>query len=544
MLDSMANQRQSEDMMSVQARADAHTTDVETLAARRQVIIASNRGPVEFQREHSGRLTTKRGPGGVVTALASLANDIPLTWVATALTEGDRVAFPDLQSPARQVRLGTQHLRVRYVPLSKEVQRWHYDDVSNRILWFLQHYMADAAFGFDFTEQDYRHWDQGYRVANAAVAQAICQEAHHQCRSAGGRNGSEVIVLLQDYHFYLAPATVRQKLPRAVIQQFIHIPWPALRYWGFLPQTMLEEIFAGLAANDVLGLQTEPDVRNFLACAEELLPNCQVDYAKGTLYWRRHRTLVRSYPIPVDTSEIRDSFASAAGRRGVRELAPLLGGETKTIVRVDRLDPSKNIIRGFKAYELLLQRHPELHGNVRFLAFLVPSREQLTVYQRYDREVRKIIKRINARYGTAEWRPVVPFFENNRPRALAAMSRYDVLLVNPNIDGMNLVAKEGPIINDTDGVVVLSRTAGAYHQLAEAVLPVTPTDVEETAERLYEALNLPLERRHELAQRAREIASAETPTEWAIAQLRDASHARHLHRRPTALELHHLSRAG
>lgn len=530
--------------MSSQVRTDAHTTDVETLAARRQVIIASNRGPVEFQREHNGRLTTKRGPGGVVTALASLAKDIPLTWVATALTEGDRAAFPEVRSPARQVRLGRQPMRVRYVPLSQEVQRWHYDDVSNGILWFLQHYMADAAFGLDFTEQDYRRWDQGYRVANTEVAQAIWEETLHQCRSTAGRDGSEVIVLLQDYHFYLAPATVRQKLPRAVVQQFIHIPWPALRYWGFLPQTMLEEIFAGLAANDVLGLQTEPDVRNFLACAEELLPGSQVDYAKGTLSWRRHRTLVRSYPIPVDTREVRGSFASAAGRRGVQELAPLLSGEAKTIVRVDRLDPSKNVIRGFKAYELLLQRHPELQGNVRFLAFLVPSREQLTVYRRYDREVRKTIKRINERYGTADWRPVVPFFENNRPRALAAMSRYDVLLVNPNIDGMNLVAKEGPVVNDTDGVVVLSRTAGAYHQLAEAVLPVTPTDIEETAERLYEALNLPIQRRHELAQRAREIASAETPTEWVIAQLRDAARARRLHWQPGNTEPRRLSRAG
>ena len=364
--------------MVSQAHAGVYRTDVEALAAGRQVIVASNRGPVEFHREHSGRLTTKRGPGGVVTALASLASDLPLTWVATALTEGDRAAFPEAQSPARQVRLGSQHIRVRYVPLSKEVQHWHYDEVSNNILWFLQHYMADAALGADYTESDYRYWDQGYRVANAAVAEAIYDEACRHCTSASGRDGSEVIVLLQDYHFYLAPALVRQKLPRAVVQQFIHIPWPALRYWGFLPQTMLEEIFVGLAANDVLGLQTEPDVRNFLACAEELLPNCHVDFEKKTVLWRRHRTHVRSYPIPIDADEVRRSFASVAGRRGVQELAPLLSGETKTIVRVDRLDPSKNVIRGFRAYELLLQRNPELHGNVRFLAFLVPSRERLT----------------------------------------------------------------------------------------------------------------------------------------------------------------------
>lgn len=530
--------------MPAQAHADMYTTEVEELAAGRHVIIASNRGPVEFHQEANGRFTTKRGAGGVVTALASLASNLPMTWVATALTDGDRAAFPDAQSPARQARVGGQPIRVRYVPLSKEALRWHYDEISNNILWFLQHYMADAAFGGDYTELDYRHWDQGYRVANTAIAEAICDEAQRQSKSPAGRDGSEAIVMLQDYHFYLAPAIVRQKLPRAVVQQFIHIPWPALRYWGFLPQTMLEEIFAGLAANDVLGMQTEPDVRNFLACAEELLPNCQVDYEKSTVYWRRHRTLVRSYPIPIDADEVKRSFASAAGQRSARELEPMLNGGTKTIVRVDRLDPSKNVIRGFKAYELLLERYPELHGTVRFLAFMVPSREGLAVYRRYERDARKIIKRINDRYGTEEWQPILPFFDNNRPRAVAAMSGYDVLLVNPNIDGMNLVAKEGPVINSVDGVVVLSRTAGAYHQLAEASLPVTPTDIEETAERLHQALTMPAAQRRELAQRAREIASAETPTDWIVAQLRDASHARRLHKRPAAIESSHLSRAG
>jgi trehalose 6-phosphate synthase len=530
--------------MPSQARIHTHPTHVETLAAGRHVIIAANRGPVEFHREPGGRLTTRRGAGGVVTALASLAGAIPLTWVATALTDDDRGAFPDMQAPARQVRLGAQRLRVRYVPLAKDVQRWHYDEVSNNLLWFLQHYMTDPAYWPDFTEQDYRHWEQGYRVANEAIADAVCQEAWGQCQNIAGRDGSEAIVLLQDYHFYLAAALVRRRMPRAVVQQFIHIPWPAVRYWGFLPQTMLEEIFAGLAANDVLGLQTEPDVRNFLSCAQEFLPNSRVDFAKGTVLWRRHRLLVRSYPVPIDAGEVRRTLSSAAGRHGTEELAPLFSGDTRTIVRVDRLDPSKNVIRGFKAYALLLERHPELHGNVRFLAFLVPSRERLTAYRRYDREVRKIIKRINERYGTARWQPIVPFFENNRARALAAMSRYDVLLVNPNIDGMNLVAKEGPAVNATDGVVILSRTAGAYHQLAAAVLPVAPTDIAETAERLYEGLTMPTARRHELAQQARAIVSAETPTEWVLAQLHDASHARRLHRRPPEHEPRPLSRAG
>src|SRR5262249_57599475 len=141
--------------------------------------------------------------------LAALGNDIPVTGIGRALTEGDRLAFPDPESRARQVRLGTSHLQVRYVPLAKDVQRWHYDDVSNGVLWFLQHYMGELAYWPEFTEADYRRWDQGYRVANEAIAEAICQEARQRCRSAAGYNGSEAIVLLQDYHLYLAPAMVR-----------------------------------------------------------------------------------------------------------------------------------------------------------------------------------------------------------------------------------------------------------------------------------------------------------------------------------------------
>ena len=492
----------------------------------RRIIVASNRGPVEFHRDPSGRLTTKRGSGGVVTALASLAASLPLTWVAAAMSEGDRAAFPGTSAPAREVHLGHIPLRVRYVSVPTEVYGRHYDTVSNQVLWFLQHYLWDLASSPTFTEREYTAWDEGYRPVNFAIAQAVADELFVP-EGTGKRlqrpaDGSNAIILLQDYHLYLAATFLRQRLPRAIIQQFIHIPWPSVRYWTFLPQRFLADIYEGLAANDALGFQTERDARSFLECARTLLPGCRVDLDEGRLLWRRHRLLARAYPVTADADEIRRTLNSAPARRGTEELAPLVGDGVKVIVRVDRLEPTKNIVRGLQAYELLLRRHPELHGTVRHLAFLVPSRQGLAIYRRYEREVRRAIQRINERFGTPEWQPVKAFFENNRARALAALRRYDVLLVNPVIDGMNLVAKEGALANNHDGVVVLSRTAGAYIQMADAVLPVTPTDLEEMADQLYEALTMSESERRRRWALARDIVSRDTLAGWIADQLRDA----------------------
>ena len=526
-------------------------TDMGMLCGQRRIIIASNRGPVEFHREPTGRLGTRRGPGGVVTALAALAKDVPLTWVAATMSDTDREAFPTEETPARQVRLGREPLLVRYVPITPQMYAWHYDEVSNRMLWFLQHYLWDTANSPNFTEEDYRYWDEGYRPVNEAIARTVAAEAttnrgqgRGQGRGRGGASssdGSDALVLLQDYHLYLTAALVRTRLPRAIVQQFIHIPWPAMRYWEFMPERFVREIFEGLAANDVLGFQTQSDVRNFLLCAREFLAGSRVDLDRETVYWRRHRLQARAYPIPIDAGEVRRELHSAAGRRGTLELGTLLDDEEQVLVRVDRLDPTKNIVRGFRAFQLLLRQHPELQGKLRFLAFLVPSRQTLQAYKRYDRDVRTIIRQINSEFGTPSWKPITAYFENNRPRALAAMRRYDVLLVNPIIDGMNLVVKEGPAINERDGVLILSRTAGAYTQLSEAALATTATDLAETAEQLYEALTMSERERHDRAELARQVVTAETPSQWVYAQVRDAVSTATPARETTRP---HLSRAG
>lgn len=504
------------------ARHDDAVSDEEQFArlvGGRQVIVASNRGPVEFVPDAAGRLRSRRGSGGLVTALSALAGTLPLSWVAVAMSRGDQLAFPDELAGPREVRLGRQRMRVRLVNVPREVYQRHYAEISNQLLWFLQHYLWDAARSPNITERVYHAWDEGYATVNAAIAEAVVAQA--------GGSGSGAIVLLQDYHLYLAPHIARRRLPRATIQQFVHIPWPAIRYWEFLPERFLRQIVESLAACDVVGFQTETDARNFLLCAREVLPDCRVNFDSSRIVCGRHSTLARAYPITIDSDEVRHVLDSAAGRAAERELAPLLSGEgMRVIVRVDRLEPTKNILRGLLAFETLLRENRDLRGAVRHLLFLVPSREGLEVYRRYARDVRRQIARINTEFGTPEWQPVTAFFENNRARGLVAMRHADVLLVNPVIDGMNLVVKEGAVVGECDPAIVLSRTAGAYLQLAPAVLPVTPTDLVETHARLAEALAMPRDERRRRAELARQIVQGESLTSWAMAQIRDAAQVR------------------
>lgn len=513
--------------------------EIGALAAGRRIFIVSNRGPVEFIRTTEGSLQTRRGAGGVVTALASLGRSLPLTWIAAAMTPGDREAFPTATSPARQVRFGRDTLKVRYVPLPADEYTAYYDVISNNVLWFLQHYLWDPAFAPNFNADIYDCWHRGYVPVNAALVDALVAEVERGgSTGAGGgarrrSEGADAIILLQDYHLYVAAAKVRERLPRAIVQQFVHIPWPAVRYWEFLPFAFVREIYASLARNDVLGFQTPPDARNFLFSAREFLPGSRVDFERGLVHWQGHRVLARAYPVAVDSAEVGAALKTAAGRRGAEEVAAVLKDQGPLIVRVDRLDPTKNIVRGFHAYQQVLRTQPELRGRVRFLAFLVPSRERIPIYRRYQREVRAIIREINAEFGAPGYEPVTAFFENNRARALAAMRRADVLLVNPIIDGMNLVAKEGPAVSAQDGVLVLSRTAGAYAQLGEAALALTPTDIDETARQLVAALEMAPEERARRATQARAVVARESPILWALEQLRDAARVRQANRGPS-----------
>ncbi|MBI1885184.1 MAG: trehalose-6-phosphate synthase [Chloroflexi bacterium] len=478
------------------------------MLADRRLIIASNRGPIEFQIEVDGSLNSQRGSGGVVTALTAASRFVPVTWVASAMTDGDRRAA---QESNGALKLPEQEIYVRFVSVPRNVYQRFYYVITNPLLWFVQHYMWNTPRTPNIGRAVYEAWDGGYLPLNQAFAEAIVQEAK--------KESEPPFVLLQDYHLYLAPAEVRRQMPGATILHFTHIPWPGPQYWGVLPDFMRRTIHESVCTADIVGLQTASDVRNFLHCCESMLPGATIDYHHRSVTFREHTAYICHYPISIDAQGLLEFARSDEVCRYTEELRPLL--REKTIVRVDRSEPSKNIIRGLRAWEMILERYPEYRGTTTFLQFLVPSRSELGVYQTYTDEVFELIESINDQYSEGDWQPIHVFYENNYAQAIAGMRLYDVLLVNPVIDGMNLVSKEGPLVNKGDGVLVLSELAGSHEQLGEYALSVCPTDLEGTARALRQALTIPPEERRRRAAALKRLVMEEDITFWLERQLRD-----------------------
>jgi trehalose 6-phosphate synthase len=475
----------------------------------RRLLIATNRGPISFSVDRSGELRPRRGSGGLVTALSHVGRHVPVTWLAAPMTEGDRRAAGDPALIARATP--EEELRLRFAKVERPAYEAAYNVIANPLLWFLQHQMYELPYRPMLDAGALRAWETGYVPVNQAFALALLAEA--------GRDPAPRI-MLHDYHLYLAAQTIRERRPHAVLSHFTHIPWPPSSLWQPMRPAIRTAIVAGLAANDVVAFQTERYAHNYLRSVESFLPGARVDYRmRRVTLPDGHTALVRHYPISIDVEATRTVARSARARRLAEQMSA--GTREKVIVRVDRLEPSKNILRGFAAFESLLQRNPRLRGRVTFLAFLVPSRTGLREYSEYGRQVQAVVDRINARFGRAGYRHVQLFYQNDYAQALAGLSIADVALVNPLVDGMNLVAKEAVVVSERDAAIVLSETAGAYDQMADGVLPVAPADVVGTADALAEALTMPRNERAARIARLRDGVEREDITWWLRRQLSD-----------------------
>ena len=479
------------------------------LLGDRRLIIATNRGPVTFASGADGSLRPRRGSGGLVTALGQVGRHVPVTWVAAAMSDGDRRAAADPRL-LRQVAGSDDAVRLRFASVDRAVYEAAYNVIANPFLWFLQHQMWNLPERPVIDAATMRAWERGYLALNEAFADAVLAQARSDRRPR---------IMLHDYHLYTAAEPIRRARPSAILSHFTHIPWPPSSIWQTIAPAIREAIATGLLANDVVGFQTERYAHNFLRMIESFVAGARVDYEQSTIRRGRRTTHVRHYPISIDVDATRRIVRSLAARRRADQL--LGGTRERVIVRVDRLEPSKNILRGFLAYEALLQRHARLRGRVSFLAFLVPSRTALREYGHYGRLVQSAVDRINARYGLAGWRPVQIFYENDYAQALAGLSIADVVLVNPLVDGMNLVAKEAVVVSQRDAVLVLSETAGAFDQMAEGVLSVAPADVVGTADALAAALAMPLEERRRRLAKLRRGVEREDISWWLRRQLED-----------------------
>ncbi|HET7035588.1 MAG TPA: trehalose-6-phosphate synthase [Thermomicrobiaceae bacterium] len=488
------------------------------LLAQRTLIIASNRGPIEYTLEPDGNLTAKRGAGGVVTAMSAAARYSNPIWVASAMTEGDRLRAEQAAASGESVVVPPDSdFRLRFVVSDPEAYLEYYNQISNPLLWFLQHYLWDTPRSPDVDAATWHAWNHGYVEVNHQFASEIV--------AAAAAADEPPLVMLQDYHLYLTPGFLRELRPDLTIQHFIHIPWPDPDYWSLLPRPIRQAICHSMLQNDIVGFQTRHFARSFMYTCEANLDGADIDYGGRAVHYQGRTTWVRAYPISVDTDEVREVAGSEDAERHTQHLQNFRN--EFTVVRVDRAEPSKNIVRGFLAFDRFLELHPDFVGRVNFLAFLVPSRLEVLEYIDYLDDINTIVGRVNTKYANAAeyngvpWQPITLFIGDDYPRALAGLSHYDALLVNAIFDGMNLVAKEGVLLNQRPGVLILSEGAGAYMQLGPYSLTVSPTDIEGTAEAIYQALTLPEEQRAEWQREMRQIVERDDILSWIYSQLRD-----------------------
>jgi trehalose 6-phosphate synthase len=475
--------------------------------ATERLLIVSNRGPFEHSFTETGRITRKEAGGGVATALYSVAKSHPVTWIAAAGSTADRV----LAIGGHDISLG-EDSSLRLVNIPEDAYHLFYESFCNPILWFLQHSLTGQLQSDDLEREARESWAGGYMPVNRAFADAVIAEL----RAHGGAGR----VMLHDYHFYVAPRMVREACPDVAMQQFIHIPWPGLLEWEAVPADIVREICRGLLGNDSLVFQTDASVENFLAtCAAYLGDEARISSAPAEVTYRGRTTSLWDNPISVDAHELALEVSSPEAQAYKERLRPVMG--EKTIMRVDRLDPSKNIAAGFESFERLLEKRPEWRGKAKFVAFLVPSRTSIPEYKAYTDRVLAIVDRINARFGTDQWRPVELFYEQNRLQALAGMTMYDVLVVNSLLDGMNLVSKEGPVVNERDGILVLSETAGSHEELKCGALSVRPIDIEGTADALHQALSMSPEERRKRAEKVLRAIQSHQLNDWLRLQIKD-----------------------
>ncbi len=481
------------------------------IASERSLIIASNRGPVTVSKNEQGEIEFQKASGGLVTALSGIAGRIDATWIASASNE--------FESELLETRVSLSgeegdDINVQFLDIDTAAYNAYYNVISNPLLWFLQHSMWDFVRAPTINMKTWQAWEKGYVAVNRQFANAISNRILNSTRPS--------LVMIQDYHLYLAPMYIRRRVDRLkkyTLMHFVHIPWPGPEDWGILPPTMRMSILEGLCSVDLLGFQTRGDALNFIRTCESFLPRSHVNFKQGRVWYRNHATHVRDFPISIDVGSLR-RLADSPEVEQLRQQLLEQVGEGQLIVRVDRTEPSKNIVRGFQAFGEMLEMYPEHREKVKFIALLVPSRMRVEEYRNYLDELMAAAGRINAEYGSSDWEPVRVLVGEDYPRAIAALQLYDVLLVNPIADGMNLVAKEGPIVNQRNGAVVLSERAGARQQLEPGAVIISPCDVYATAEALHQGLIMPEEIKEERSRRLTYIIEHADIADWFCSQIK------------------------
>src|SRR5690349_2228417 len=470
------------------------------------LVLVSNRGPVTFGPDGE----VQRGSGGVVTALTGLATHRDAIWIASAMSEYDAEMARRHGERSFAVRSPSGgEFKVRLVVSDPDAYDRFYNVVANPMLWFIQHYLWDLSNAPDVRRNEIEAFEYGYNVVNEDLAHAVIEEIEGQ---------DEPVVMVHDYHLYTLPALVRRARPDVFLHHFVHIPWTQPDAWRVLPNRIREEIYTGILANDIVGFHTQAYRRNFLQCCRDLM-DLEVDFTEGIVRCDDREIWVRSYPLPIDQKAIQQTAESDGVSDHEEEL--LRRRREHLVLRVDRADLSKNVLRGFSAFDLFLEQHPEFQEKVTFIAQLMPSRTDVPEYAEYLERIEALVAVVNHRHGTPDWMPIQLKLRDDLDEAVAAYKHYDVLIVNAMFDGMNLVAKEGPLVNERNGVSILSENTGAHEELGDFALSVNPFDVQETADSIHAALTMPAEERERRMKGLQAIVTARDPGDWIDEQLAD-----------------------
>ncbi|HEX4466587.1 MAG TPA: trehalose-6-phosphate synthase [Solirubrobacteraceae bacterium] len=475
-------------------------------AQRAPLVLVSNRGPVTYGP--GGEV--HRGSGGLVTALTGLASHRDAIWIASAMNEHDAEVSTEHGGKAFPARSpGGDEYQVRLVVSDPDAYDRFYNIFANPMLWFIQHYLWDLSNAPDIRRNEIEAFEFGYNVVNEDLARAVVEQLD---------GAEEPVVMVHDYHLYTLPALVRRARPDVFLHHFIHIPWTQPDAWRVLPNRIREEIYSGLLANDIVGFHTRSYRHNFLQCCRDLM-HLDVDFEEGIVHFGEREVWVRAYPLPIDHAATRQIAQRPRVAEFEREL--LRRRRDHLILRVDRADLSKNVLRGFSAFDLFLEDHPEFIERVTFVAQLMPSRTDVPQYAEYLERIEALVAVVNHRHGTPDWMPIQLKLRDDLEEAMAAYKHYDVLLVNAMFDGMNLVAKEGPIVNEREGVSILSENTGAHEELGEFALSVNPFDIQELANSIYTALTMDLQERRRRAEGLADIVTSRDPGDWIDEQLAD-----------------------
>jgi trehalose 6-phosphate synthase len=453
----------------------------------RPVVVVSNRGPLSFRLDDTGEVQAARGAGGLVSGLGPLMAGTDALWVAAAMGEGDRAA-------AAAGVVDALDFRVRLVEVDPHLYGLAYDVISNQVLWFVHHGLYDLprepAFGPDLREA----W-QAYRRVNRAFADAVADVAPQ-----------DAVVLVQDYHLGLMGLPLAEQRPDLDAVHFSHTPFATPTWLRVLPDHIAAELLSGLAAHRACGFHSQRWADDFTACCREVLALAP-------------RTFVS--PLAADADDVRGAAASAECDAALAEIEAEVG-DRLVVARVDRIELSKNLLRGFQAFDDLLEGGPEWRGRVVFLASVYPSRTGVPAYIEYQQDVEALVERINERWAGPDWTPIVYDTRDDYPRSVAVLRRADVVLVNAIRDGLNLVAKEAAIVNERDAVLCLSPEAGVWDEVGAAAVAVHPYDVAGTADALDHALRMPPAERAERASRLRQLSLARRPADWLADQVAEA----------------------